>query len=73
MDAGIHSLHQEIFIEQMFDFQCQITENHRQSEALQITCTGMEFVPFTLRIVHLRQNDVESLLGNISIFLLASS
>ncbi|CCY89884.1 unknown [Bacteroides sp. CAG:1076] len=73
MDAGIHSLHQEIFIEQMFDFQCQITENHGQGETFQIASTGMEFVPFTLWIVYLRQYDVESLLGNISIFLLAGS
>ena len=57
----------------MFYFESQITEDHWQSKILQITCSRMKLVPFAFWIIHFRQDNIESFLGNICIFLTTCS
>ncbi len=60
MDAGFHRLFQITGIQEMFDLQSQITEDHREGEVLQITSTRMKLIPFTFRIINFREYDFKS-------------
>ena len=72
MDTGFHRLFQITGIQKMFDLQSQITEDHRESEVLQITSTRMKLVPLAFRVAYFGQNDLESLFCYVRIFLITS-
>ena len=72
MDTGFHRLFQIAGIQEMFDLQSQITEDHREGEVLQITSTRMKLVPLAFRIINLRKDDFKGLLCYVRIFLTTS-
>ena len=73
MDAGFHCLFQITGIQEMFDLQSQITEDHRESEVLQITSIRMKLIPLAFRVAYFGQNDLESLLCYVRILLISRS
>ena len=73
MDTGFHRLFQITGIQKMFDLQSQITEDHRESEVLQITSTRMKLVPLAFRIINLRKDDFKGLLCYVRILLISRS
>ena len=71
MNTGLHCLLQITGRQQMLNLQCQITENHRECEVLQITCARMELVPFAFRVVNFGKDNLKSLLGYVCILLIS--
>ena len=71
MNAGVHGLHQEVFVQKVLNLERQVTKNHWQREAFQVTGAGVQFVPFALRVVNFWKDDVKSLLSYFGILLIA--
>ena len=71
VQAGVDCAVKIFRLYQMFDFQCEIAQNHRQREIFQVARSGMQLAPLAFRVVFLLQNDVERAAGNVVILIIA--
>ena len=71
VNAGLHSLLQEIGTEQMLNLKGYIAKNHRKSETLHSASTRSSLVPATFGIVHFGEDDVKGATSDVGIFFVA--
>lgn len=69
MDTSFNRLFEELLVQQRFDFEGYVTENHREGERFQGASTRSRLVPPTFRVVNFGEYDVEGALGDVCIFL----
>ena len=73
VNASVNRLLHKVSIQQRLNFKSHVTQNHGQRKTLKRTSPRRRLVPFTLRVVNLREHNVERALCNVGILLIARS
>ena len=71
VNAGLHSLLQEVRTEQMLNLKGYIAKNHGESETLHGASTGSSLVPTPFGIVNFGEDNVEGATSDVGIFFVA--